>query len=617
MATSQEIIEIKARADIVGIIGRYIKLKKQGRNWVGLCPFHNEKTPSFSVNPALGIYKCFGCDKGGDIITFIEEIEHLDFGQAIEKLAKETGVSLSRFKKDNKKYKKVLKIRELNNLALKFWQHILFKHKSGKKALTYLKKERKFTEQTIKKFGLGYAPASSSLFLNFAVKKGYKTDILLAAGLIVFKDQEQALALADKPKAVWSTKLFRDRFIDRVMFPVFDASGNVVAFSGRSIVEKPKSPKYLNSPETDIFKKRFYLFGLYQSGSAIRQKDETILVEGQTDVISSHQVGIENIVAPLGTGLTEYQLSKLGRYGKKVVLAFDNDEAGNKALHRGAILATQEGLVPYILRFPTKFHDIDQLAKKEPKTWQKIAKARKNPYFKLLVRGYQKGKNQEAILRQLLEFIKHTSDAVKKELYLQKVAKELDISKDSLLEMVTEKQITQESKEESTKQAVSTEEYLINLVLQHPRLAFEHPKLVKYFSVDSYSQIYSDISNFFRDFAKDKDEVDETAKEFKKAYKVFVQDILDTLPQIKEIVMSKTISEMEDFSPKDAVLEEDFRQSALRLKKRYLDDKLYQVQAQLDKADSKGDKSLVNQLEAKLNKLEALYRQVTVEGKTP
>lgn len=334
MDNRDQIEEIKSKLDISTVILQYVPgLKRSGRNYFGLCPFHKEKTPSFSVNPELGLFKCFGCGEGGDVIKFLEKIEGLDFPNALELAAQKAGVTLKKtYSPEAQKFKEERdKLLEANKLAAKFFNYVLLKHEAGKLGREYVQK-RKIPDEQVKEFVLGYAPRSFNALKDFLNKKGYADKDLVKWGLLVEKNN----------------KIY-DKFRGRLMFTIFNHQGEVIGFTGRAIFEDEQGPKYLNSPETLVYKKSQVLFGLYQAKETIRKEGFVILVEGNVDPITSHGVGIKNIVAPMGTALTPEQLRLIKRYCDKVYFSFDNDAAGQKALVRSFELAESAGLESYVV----------------------------------------------------------------------------------------------------------------------------------------------------------------------------------------------------------------------------------------------------------------------------
>ena len=319
--------ELKNRADLVRIVEQHLPLKKKGQNWWGNCPFHGEKTPSFSVNPSKGFYKCFGCSKGGNAFTFVMEIEGLNFPEAIKRVAEISGVPLPepvddgkfRQTKRQREEKKQLaeQVVELNNYALEFWENHLRENNShAKLAREYLEK-RGLSEQTLKTFRIGYAPDSWDALMSHLKSKGADGKLVEQSGLVSVNEEKNRVY---------------DRFRGRVMFPVLDLNGKPVAFGAR-ILDRGE-PKYLNSPETPAYVKGQHLYGLFQNREEIRQKKFVILVEGYLDLIALYQFGIGNCAASLGTALTPEQSKLLHRFTHQVVINYDGDNAGIKAARR-------------------------------------------------------------------------------------------------------------------------------------------------------------------------------------------------------------------------------------------------------------------------------------------
>jgi DNA primase len=319
--------DLKNRADLVRIIEPYAALKKKGANWMGCCPFHQEKTPSFSVNPAKGFYKCFGCAKGGNCFTFLMEIEGLSFPEAIKRVAEIAGVQLPE-PIDDKKYEQTKKrkqerkaisdqVIELNKYALEFWEaHLQDNNAHSKAAREYLE-NREISTETQKAFHIGFAPDSWDAVLSLLKEKGADEKLIEASGLVSINEEK---------------KRVYDRFRGRIMFPVLNVDGNPIAFGARIL--QTGEPKYLNSPETPAYVKGEHLYGLFQSKEDIRKKKYAILVEGYLDLIALYQFGVTNCVASLGTAFTEQQSKLLGRFARKVVVNYDGDKAGVKAARR-------------------------------------------------------------------------------------------------------------------------------------------------------------------------------------------------------------------------------------------------------------------------------------------
>ena len=342
-----EVERIKQKINIVDLIQEYIPLKKSGVNFKALCPFHQEKTPSFIVSPERQIFKCFGCQASGDIFTFLMEKEVMEFKEALEILAKKAGVTLKR-QDQQKGFKE--RLFEANLKAQEFFHYILTAHSLGKAALKYLQ-TRGVNEQSIEKFGIGYAPDSWESLTNFLLKRGFRQSEIISAGL-----------------AVPSKSSLYDRFRGRITYPLIDGKDKLRGFSGRVLV--PQEPKYINTPQTQIFDKGTFLFGINMSKGAIREKKEAILVEGEMDVVLSNQAGFENIVAVKGTSLTEGQVELLKRYTPSILLGFDMDLAGDSASRRGIEIADRAGLDIKVIRL-AEGKDAAEVVQADPKIWQK------------------------------------------------------------------------------------------------------------------------------------------------------------------------------------------------------------------------------------------------------
>lgn len=411
MDQNNQIEEIKNRLDIVQVVGKYVQLKQAGKNFSGLCPFHKEKTPSFIVSPDIQRYKCFGCGETGDIFNFVQKIENIDFVEALEKLAKEAGVDLKRFEKDSK-YKR---LEDINYLSTKYFYNQL---KVSTIAMKYVK-ERGFSAESIKNFGIGYTPKYPKLLDYIQKNTKYSKQELLQSGLFVEKEGK-----------------IREKFRDRIMFPIRSSNGKVIAFSGRVLPGNDWGPKYMNSPETPLFHKKDNLFGQYESRQEIRKQDLAILCEGQTDVISAHQAGIKNIVAPLGTGITKEQIEKLSKLTKNFLFFFDSDSAGFKAVVRAFELSSELGVYPYAAT-PSPYKDIDELLQKDKKLFAKKIKNRTEA-FSFILSTYIEDKDLNkltdvTIVKKFIdELLSNVKDPIIKSHYIEKVAKitTFTISKD-------------------------------------------------------------------------------------------------------------------------------------------------------------------------------------------
>lgn len=342
--------EIRQAADIVEVVADVVSLKKSGQGFTGLCPFHNEKTPSFRVNPDMGIFKCFGCGEGGDAFSFVMKTEHVSFMEAVRSLAERYNVDLPEEESTPEQAERATRFEKLYE-ALRFaanWYYQQLKHhEEAEKARVYLQK-RGFTIETIRVFGLGYAPPSGQALLDAAVQEGIDESILLDTDLV---------KPSSKGEGVY------DSFRDRLMFPILNPSARVIGFAGRTFDEN-KGPKYVNSAQTDVYNKSQVLYGIHLAKSVIRQEKQVILVEGYTDVMSLAQHGVKNVVANSGTALTREQLELLKRYSNRLLMIYDADAAGQKAMVRGIELALEMGLEPETLQLP-EGEDPDSFVKEQ------------------------------------------------------------------------------------------------------------------------------------------------------------------------------------------------------------------------------------------------------------
>ncbi len=343
MIPEDKVEEVKAATDVVDVVSDYVRLKKAGSNFKGLCPFHNEKTPSFNVNPSMGIYKCFGCGEGGDAISFLMKVEGLGFTETVRLLAEKAGIELPEEGAQDPHADEKESVLHALRFAARWYFEQLTRTDTGKqRGLAYFE-GRGLSAETIKKFGLGFAPDQWDGLLKAAEAAQIKPEILDAAGLV----------LPNK-----SSDGFHDRFRERAMFPILSHVGKVLGFGGRVLPDSAPPtgdyvpPKYINSPETRVYHKSRVLYGLFQGKQAIRGEEEVILVEGYTDVISLHQADVENVVASSGTALTPEQVKALGRYAKRVLLLYDADSAGAAAALRGIDLILREGLAAYVVALP-------------------------------------------------------------------------------------------------------------------------------------------------------------------------------------------------------------------------------------------------------------------------
>ncbi|MGB8190491.1 MAG: DNA primase [Chitinophagaceae bacterium] len=430
MISQNTIQQIQSRIDIIEIVGEFVKLKKRGVNYLGLCPFHNEKSPSFTVSPVKEIYKCFGCGKSGNTISFLMDHEKYSYVEALRWLANKYNVEIeeTEVSPDQKLHQQVAdSLYIINGFAQKFFTDKLFNSPEGQDvALTYLH-ERGFREEIIQKFQLGYSPGQRDVFANAALASQYNVELLQKTGLVVVRDE----------KAV-------DNYRGRIIFPVHNQTGKIIGFGARIIAKNDRSPKYINTPENEIYVKSKILYGSYFARQAIDKNDECLLVEGYTDVVSLHQAGIENVVASGGTSLTQDQLRLVKKYTSNLTIIYDGDSAGVKAALRGLDMALEEGLNVRLVLIPDN-EDPDSYVNKVGVTaFQNFIAANKKDFvlFQLeiaLKDAASDTTKKAAIVNQVAETISRinrTEDFTKQQDYIKQSAALLHIEESGLTALV-------------------------------------------------------------------------------------------------------------------------------------------------------------------------------------
>lgn len=413
--------EVKSKVDIVEVISSYVPLKKSGRNFSGLCPFHSEKTPSFMVSAERQVFKCFGCGEGGDVFTFLEKVEGWEFREVLEELAKRVGIKLTTFAPSAQSKEKD-KILAVNSLTAKFYSHILNKHPLGEKARRYLT-GRGIKEEAWLEYDLGYAPGGWQNAFDFLVKRGFSGADVAASGLVIARRGYSSRQ---------DDGSFYDRFRNRLVFPLKDTKGTILGFSARIIDEAQNNePKYVNSPETLVFNKGSLLFGLDVAKGAIRSKNEALLVEGEFDVISSHQAGVDNVVASKGTALTEKQVALVSRMCENVALCFDRDLAGDAAARRGIELLDMAGVIVKIVRLG-QFKDPDEFVKHNPDGFKKAISGAENIYDFYMESALSRfdmatAEGKKKIGSEVLPVFSKISDDMVRAHYIEKLSRVLDL----------------------------------------------------------------------------------------------------------------------------------------------------------------------------------------------
>ncbi len=484
MITEQSVSRVRDASDIVEVIGETVALKKAGKDFKGLCPFHQEKTPSFMVSPSKAIFHCFGCGKGGDVFKFVMETDRCSYPEAIERLAEKKNIPVER---DNErapaerdgKYERKKHLFSILDRAAQFYHKTLLEGREAEAAREYVKVKRRLSDQTIQKFQIGWAPHGPDALVKTAVKAGIPAADLLEAGVAV-KSQRDGKIL--------------DSFRGRVIFPILDLKGQVIGFGGR-ILEGQKTfgnhvpPKYLNSSDSLIFQKGKNLYGFYQGSKAIREKDEALLLEGYMDVIAAHQAGVEYAVAPLGTSLTPDQCMILKRYASSVTVLFDMDKAGEAAGIRGAELLLEHGFFPMMARLPRRggeadAKDIDEFLKNHSS--QELEKVLKEKVTLADFRVESLMKEKEGLpmnvrraqaAKAALSLVSKAKDEIIRGEILKGIASKAQVSLDSLTaewqKMSNPKKYSaaaEEPAKPAMKPFLSSEEELLALSVMYPEL---------------------------------------------------------------------------------------------------------------------------------------------------
>lgn len=420
---ADQVEEVKLKTDIVSIIGEHVELKKAGRNFKAVCPFHSEKTPSFVVSPELQIYKCFGCGESGDAISFLENYEGMEFYEALKFLADRAGVKLKPITGGKRSERE--KLYQINSFANHFYSYLLLNHKAGRKARDYLLKDRGLKKDTVKKFKLGYSPDTPLALKSYLVDKKK----------IPMKELERVGIVYSAARGPI------DRFRGRVIFPLYDHRGNTSGFAGRVLPgAKTDMAKYINSPETEIYQKSKLLYGLNVTRADIKKKKFAVVVEGELDMISSWQAGIRNVVAIKGSALTQEQVKLLSRYAQKLVMALDADVAGDAAAMRGIEIAEREGFDIRVARLG-KFKDPDDMARKDPEGLKKAIKEAVGVWDFIIDYVFSKhkkasGSSKSAISREVVPVLSSIKDKIVQAHYVELVAKRLGVPTDAVVSQI-------------------------------------------------------------------------------------------------------------------------------------------------------------------------------------
>lgn len=440
--------EIKDRLSIVDVVSGYIKLDRAGTSFKGRCPFHNEKTPSFFVSPDRGTYHCFGCNKGGDIFSFVEEVEGIPFKEALTILADKAGVEIKKFEKNSSQDD--TRIIEVLKEAEKFFKSCLEKNE---KVISYIK-DRGVKEETIKEWGIGFVPDGWRNLYDYLKAKGYSEKEMIEAGLINEKNGK-----------------YFDRFRSRIIFPIRNTQGVVVGFSGRIFgqVDDSEAPKYLNSPETKVFHKSKILYGYDKARADILRSKKVVVVEGQFDVVLSHQAGTKNTVATSGTALSADHIMLMSRVADRIQFCFDSDDAGIKALERALIISYSLGIRSEVIEIQSGKDPADQI-RENPDVWVMITEKSKTGIEYLLSKirdQYQKSERTLQIKRRVLPIVKAMEDKIEQAESVREIARDLGIDENSVRQEVEKSKVEifgEETLPKAKPVSSSQEERIINAI---------------------------------------------------------------------------------------------------------------------------------------------------------
>ena len=596
-----QVEEIKRKLDIVSVISRYIPLKKKGRHYTANCPFHGEKTPSFMVSPELQIYKCFGCSKAGDVFSFVQEYERVDFREALEELAKVAGVTLVKNDQLTAIESKKKKLLEINNEVARFYHYMLTSHDLGKPAREYLE-GRGFTPETIKLFKVGFSPRDSQYISQYLLKKNYDLRDLTETGTFGV--------------ARYGHSGIYDRFSGRLIFPLMDYRDRVLGFAGRVLPgADTNQAKYINSPETDLYHKSHLLFGLNVAKDAIREQKNVIIVEGEIDMISPYQHGIKNIVAVKGTAFTKEQLELLHRYTDTLILGFDSDFAGNSAARRSIEMADSMGFDLKVLSVGPKYKDPDEAVKADPVYFDQQLKAAV-PIWDFIIESAVAAndpttlKGKKTTLEIVLPFIAKISNAVIKADYIRKLALEIGSTPESITQEIAKYLSAPTLKSQLLPQAASVNRpptatkksrlvhYLLTLILSSKNPSLVAKRILKtlpdIFNADSRQSVIvsSLISNEF----------------------INIEQLRSTIPAEIIPYFESSYLEGEGYGFESIARKKEIDQSLTMLTVLDLKERLKNTSQKIALLESRGDETLLNEAEKDYNTLLRQLSKLEIPG---
>lgn len=577
--------EIKSRLTIEDVVKQYVPLKQAGRNLKGLCPFHQEKTPSFFVSPEKQLAYCFGCHKGGDIFAFIQEIEGIEFKDAVNLLADKAGIDVSDYKFSTEtKHSKSERdeLYDIHEKTLKFYNELLWKSEKGKKVLEYLQ-NRGLKDESITKFRLGYAPDSFDETHMMLVKQGYLRKTIALSGIAVSKDTQ-------------SQKVY-DRFRGRLIIPIYDGLGRIVGFGGRAL-KKGDEPKYLNSPDSPIYKKSEVLYGFNYAKDSIKKNNGAILVEGYFDVIMANQAGTENVVATSGTALTFKQIKLLKRFTKELTFCFDTDSAGIDAAKRAFEIAQNEDVNVHMCLIPGAKDPADYI-KENAKSWAEVINDTV-PFMEFCINEVLEKfdpktlEGKKKILSEIIPYFSKLKNSIDRDFYVREIAQKLDLKEIQIYDEIkrlskniytpqTEKNV----KKQKSSKKFTTNELIFGLLLEYPQILEEDFSLIndEYLQEDEKNiyNIYKDHYNLLR--------AGKSREDFLSFFK----------PEIRKKIEVTSLYIEEAYGKfNDEMIKNEFKALLNHMKDISSDRKKRNITKEIREAEKKGDNKLAKELLEKL-----------------
>jgi len=589
--------EIKSKLDIVNLIQEYFPLKQSGANFKATCPFHNEKTPSFMVSRDKQFYKCFGCGEGGDMFTFLQKMENIEFPEALKILADKAGVQLKQVSYDPKMQNLKTRLYDLHKVAVQFYSDQFFNSPLAKNAREYLINTRKLNKDIINQFQIGYAPNLWDAVSKHLRSAGFSDAEIKQSGLVVEKNTPGL-----------DGRNYYDRFRDRIMFPIADHHGNIVGFTGRTM-KNEETAKYINTPQTVIYNKSQILYGLDKAKTDIRKNNLIILVEGNMDVIASHKIGVRNVVAASGTSLTLDQITLLRRYTTNVALCFDADAAGVAAAERGIDMLWQAGMSVKVIILPARIKDPDELISKSADAWFEAIEKRVN-FMDYFLRVSTAGKNlkdidvKNSIAQKILPWLAKLVNRIEQDHYLKKLASLIEVDESSLREELNKFKTKNQSQSTPTApepvQFEAPKSNKAQLVSQRLlALAFYDTNYIKEL-IDSLAPevIENSLTDIYKEiifhYTKNNEFNLEQFYNYLKAEKSNLAFVFDTLQLLAH-------SEFSEFSPSE--LNREFNLTLKWLQKDHITSKLKSIEHSIRTAEQGGNRQKADELMKEFSEL--------------